>query len=106
MKCHVGPRKFQLPLSCPLTAALGPGTPSNLAPNSAALPPGYEMAPGPLYPKQWSGMPSPVGSGGPVGLLGAARTMPYAPTANQGIQAYNLMHEPENGHCPKTARTT
>ncbi|TDH10419.1 hypothetical protein EPR50_G00074560 [Perca flavescens] len=24
MKCHVGPRKFQLPLSCPLTAALGP----------------------------------------------------------------------------------
>lgn len=106
MKCHVGPRKFQLPLSCPLTAALGPGTPSNLAPNSAALPPGYGMAPGPLYPQQWSGMPSPVGSGGPVGLLGAARTMPYVPTANQGNQAYNLMHEPENGHCPKTARTT
>ncbi|KAI4824325.1 hypothetical protein KUCAC02_012848, partial [Chaenocephalus aceratus] len=103
MKCHVGPRKFQLPLSCPLTAALGPGTPSNLAPNSAALPPGYGMAPGPLYPQQWSGMPSPVGSGGPVGLLGAARTMPYVPTANQ---AYNLMHEPENGHCPNTARTT
>ncbi|XP_074500000.1 serine/threonine-protein kinase WNK2 isoform X13 [Sebastes fasciatus] len=114
MKCHVGTHKFQLPLSCPLTAALGPGMPSTLAPNaSAMLPPGYllpsgsygGMVPGPLFPQQWPGMPSPVGSAGPVGLLGAARMMPYATMANPGIQAYPLvMHDPENG--PKTTRTT
>ncbi|XP_054465493.1 serine/threonine-protein kinase WNK2 isoform X4 [Anoplopoma fimbria] len=115
MKSHVGPRKFQLPLSCPLTAALGPGGPKGLAPNSSAmLPAGYPlpagsyggMAPGPLYPKQWPGMPSPVGSGGPVGLLGAARMMPYATMANPGIQAYPLvMNDPEGGPSPKTTRT-
>ncbi|XP_056240603.1 serine/threonine-protein kinase WNK2 isoform X8 [Seriola aureovittata] len=116
MKCHVGPSKFQLPLSCPLTAALGPGMPTSLAPSSSAmLPPGYllppgsygGMVPGPLYPQQWPGMPSPVGSVGPVGLLGAARMMPYATMANPGIQAFPLvMHKPENGPCPKTTRTT
>ncbi|KAI3357594.1 hypothetical protein L3Q82_015994 [Scortum barcoo] len=116
IKCHVGPSKFQLPLSCPLTAALGPGMPTALAPNSSAmLPPGYllpagsygGMVPAPLYPQQWPGMPSPVGSVGPVGLLGAARMMPYATMANAGIQAYSLVrHEPENGPCPKTTRTT
>uniref|UniRef100_A0A4W6ENT1 non-specific serine/threonine protein kinase n=1 Tax=Lates calcarifer TaxID=8187 RepID=A0A4W6ENT1_LATCA len=117
MKCHIGPSKFQLPLSCPLTAALGPGVPTNLAPNSSAmLPPGYllpagtysGMVPGPLYPQQWPGLPSPVGSMGPVGLLGAARMMPYATMASPGIQAYPalVMHNPENGPCPKTTRTT
>ncbi|XP_040008841.1 serine/threonine-protein kinase WNK2 isoform X2 [Xiphias gladius] len=116
MKCHVGPSKFQLPLSCPLTAALGPGMPPNLAPHSSAmLTPGYllpagsygGMVPGPLYPQQWPGMPSPVGSVGPVGLLGATRTMPYGTMANPGIQAYPLvMHNPENGPCPKITRTT
>ncbi|XP_031172716.1 serine/threonine-protein kinase WNK2-like isoform X6 [Sander lucioperca] len=116
MKYHVGPRKFQLPLSCPLTAALGPGMPTTLAPNSSTmLPPGYllpagsygGMVPGPLYPQQWPGMPSPVGSVGPVGLLGAARMMPYATMANAGIQAYPLvMPDSENGPCPKTTRTT
>ncbi|XP_049438003.1 serine/threonine-protein kinase WNK2 isoform X5 [Epinephelus fuscoguttatus] len=116
MKCHVAPHKFQLPLSCPLTAALGPGMPPALAPNSSAvLSPGYllpagsygGMVPGPLYPQQWPGMPSPVGSVGPVGVLGAARVMPYAAMANPGIQAYPLvMHDPENSPCPKTTRTT
>ncbi|XP_035513022.1 serine/threonine-protein kinase WNK2-like isoform X2 [Morone saxatilis] len=117
MKCHIGPSKFQLPLSCPLTAALGPGMPTTLAPNSSAmLPPGYllpassygGMVPGPLYPQQWPGMPSPVGSMGPVGLLGAARMMPYATMANPGIKAYPtmVMHDPESGPCPKTTRTT
>ncbi|XP_008286447.1 serine/threonine-protein kinase WNK2 [Stegastes partitus] len=116
MKCHVGPSKFQLPLSCPLTAALGPGMPASLAPNSSAmLSPGYllpvgsygGMVPGPLYAQQWPGMPSPVGSAVPVGLLGAARMMPYATMSNPGIQAYPLvMHKTENGPCPKTTRTT
>uniref|UniRef100_UPI0037E80B5E serine/threonine-protein kinase WNK2 isoform X1 n=1 Tax=Semicossyphus pulcher TaxID=241346 RepID=UPI0037E80B5E len=116
MKCHVRPSKFQLPLSCPLTAALGPGLPATLAPNSSAvLPSGYlspassygGMSPSPLYPQQWPGLPSSVGSGGPVGLLGAARMMPYGTMASPGIQAYPLvMHEPENGPCLKTTRTT
>lgn len=116
MKCHVRPSKFQLPLSCPLTAALNPGMPTTLGPNSSAmLPPGYllpagsygGMAPSPLYRQQWPSLPSPVGSMGPVGLLGAARMMPYATMANPGIQAYPLaMHNPENGPCPKTTRTT
>nr|XP_033484319.1 serine/threonine-protein kinase WNK2 isoform X1 [Epinephelus lanceolatus] len=116
MKRHVAPHKFQLPLSCPLTAALGPGMPPVLAPNSSAvLSPGYllpagsygGMVPGPIYPQQWPGMPSPVGSVGPVGVLGAATMMPYAAMANPGIQAYPLvMHDPENSPCPKTTRTT
>ncbi|XP_026224535.1 serine/threonine-protein kinase WNK2-like isoform X2 [Anabas testudineus] len=116
IKSRAGPRKLHLPLSCPLTAALGPGMPTALAPNSSAmLPPGYlvqsgsygGMVPCPLYSQQWPSMPSPVGSIGPVGLLGAARIMPYATMANPGIQAYPLvMHNPENGPCPKTTRTT
>ncbi|KAM3617467.1 uncharacterized protein V6R79_006584 [Siganus canaliculatus] len=117
MKCHVGPSKFQLPLSCPMTAALGPGMPSTLAPSSSPmLPPGYllpaagsygGMVPGPLYPQQWPGMSNPLGTMGPVGLLGAARMMPYASMANPGIKASPLvMHSPENGPCPKTTRTT
>ncbi|XP_041654267.1 serine/threonine-protein kinase WNK2 isoform X2 [Cheilinus undulatus] len=116
MKCHVGPRKFQLPLSCPLTAALGPGMPTTLALNSSAvLPPGYlppagsygGMVPGPLYPQQWPGLPSPVGTVGPTGLFGAGRNMPYGTMANPGIQAYPLvMHDSESGPCLKTTRTT
>ncbi|XP_060912972.1 serine/threonine-protein kinase WNK2 isoform X1 [Labrus mixtus] len=116
MKCHVGPSKFQLPLSCPLTAALGPGMPTTLAPNSSAMrPPGYlspagsygGMVPGPLYPPQWPGLPSPVGTVGPVGLLGAGGNMPFGTMANPGIQAYPLvMHDSETGPCLKTTRTT
>ncbi|XP_045912115.1 serine/threonine-protein kinase WNK2-like isoform X5 [Micropterus dolomieu] len=118
MKCHVGPSKFKLPLTCPLTAALGPGVPTTLTPSpnsSTKLSPGFllpagsygGMVPGPLYPQPWPGMPSPVGSMGPVGLLGAASMMPYATMANPGIKAYPLvMHDPENGPCPKTTRTT
>ncbi|XP_056131346.1 serine/threonine-protein kinase WNK2-like [Lampris incognitus] len=110
------PNKFQLPLSCPLTAALGPGMPTALGPNSSAIPPpGYlfsagsysGMMPGPLYPQQWPGMPSPVGPMGPVGLLGSAGVMPYATLANPGVQAYPLvLHNPENASCPNTTRTT
>ncbi|KAM4562955.1 serine/threonine-protein kinase WNK2 isoform 9-T9 [Odontesthes bonariensis] len=116
MKSHAVPNKFQLPLSCPMTAALSPSMPATLAPNSSPmLPPGYlvpagtygGMVPGPPYPQQWPGMPSPVGSSVPVGLLGAPRVMPYATMANPGIQAFPLvMHNPKNGSSPKTTRTT
>ncbi|KAF7664866.1 hypothetical protein LDENG_00161790 [Lucifuga dentata] len=116
MKSAAGPRNLQLPFSCPLTAALGSGMPTALGPStSAALPPGYLLpagsysgiAPGPLYPQQWPGMPSPVTSVGPSGLLGAAGMMPYTTIANPGIQAYPLVtHNPKGGPCPKTTRTT
>ncbi|XP_076022468.1 serine/threonine-protein kinase WNK2 isoform X3 [Genypterus blacodes] len=118
MKCAAGPNNFQLPLSYPLTAALGPSMPTTLGPSAPALlPPGYPlpagsyggMVPGPLYPQHWPSTPStpsPVGSLSPVGLFGAAGMMPYATIVNPGIQAYPLiMHNPECGPCPK-ARTT
>ncbi|XP_029361767.1 serine/threonine-protein kinase WNK2 isoform X3 [Echeneis naucrates] len=114
IKDHTGPNNFQLPLSCPLTAALGPGMLTSLSPSSSAmLSPGYLLSAGtygmvqsPLYPQQWPGMPNPVGSVGPVGMLGAARMMPYNAMANPGIQPYPLvMHNPENGPCPKTTNT-
>ncbi|KAM9751070.1 serine/threonine-protein kinase WNK2 isoform 14-T14 [Menidia menidia] len=116
MKSHVVPNKFQLPLSCPMTAALNPGMPAALAPNSSAvLPPGYLVPagsyggtlPSPLYPQQWPGMPNPVGSTVPVGLLGAPRGTPYTTMANPGIQTFPLvMHNPKNGPSSKTTRTT
>uniref|UniRef100_A0A667ZAI0 non-specific serine/threonine protein kinase n=1 Tax=Myripristis murdjan TaxID=586833 RepID=A0A667ZAI0_9TELE len=116
VKYPIVPNKFQLPLSCPLTAALGPGMLPALGPNSSAmLPPGYllpagpygGMVPGPLYPQQWSGLPSPVGSMGPGGLLGTAGMMPYPAMASAGVPAFPLiMHSSENGPCSKTTRTT
>uniref|UniRef100_A0A674BZU7 non-specific serine/threonine protein kinase n=1 Tax=Salmo trutta TaxID=8032 RepID=A0A674BZU7_SALTR len=107
VRCPIPPNKFQLPLSCPLTAALGPAMPTALSSNpSAMLQPGYMVpagpyggvVPGPLYPQQWSGMPSPVG------MMGAAGGMPYPTMANPGVQAYPLtLHSPKN--VPNT-RTT
>ncbi|XP_029579531.1 serine/threonine-protein kinase WNK2 isoform X7 [Salmo trutta] len=106
VRCAILPNKFQLPLSCPLTA-VGLAVPTDLGSNpSARLQPGYlipagpygGVVPGPLYPQQWSGMPSPVGR------MGAAGGMPYPTMANSELQAYPLtLHSPENG--PNT-RTT
>uniref|UniRef100_A0A8C7MCQ9 non-specific serine/threonine protein kinase n=1 Tax=Oncorhynchus kisutch TaxID=8019 RepID=A0A8C7MCQ9_ONCKI len=106
VRCAILPNKFQLPLSCPLTV-VGLAMPTDLGSNpSAMLQPGYlvpagpygGVVPGPLYPQQWSGMPSPVG------MIGAAGGMPYPTRANPGLQAYPLtLHSPENG--PNT-RTT
>ncbi|XP_064812744.1 serine/threonine-protein kinase WNK2-like isoform X3 [Oncorhynchus masou masou] len=106
VRCAILPNKFQLPLSCPLTV-VGLAMPTDLGSNpSAMLQPGYlvpagpygGVVPGPLYPQQWSGMPSPVG------MIGTAGGMPYPTMANPGLQAYPLtLHSPENG--PNT-RTT
>ncbi|XP_071204797.1 serine/threonine-protein kinase WNK2-like isoform X10 [Salvelinus alpinus] len=106
VRCAILPNKFQLPLSCPLTA-VGLAMPTDLGSNpSAMLQPGYlvpagpygGVVTGPLYPQQWSGMPSPVG------MMGSAEGMPYPTMANPGLQAYPLtLHSPENG--PNT-RTT
>ncbi|KAM9342438.1 serine/threonine-protein kinase WNK2 [Pholidichthys leucotaenia] len=109
MKCHIGPEKFQFPLSCPMTAALGPGMPANLAPNSSTvLPPGSllparsyaGMVPGPLYPQKWPAVPSPVG-------LHGAGMIPYATVGNPRIQAYPVaMHNLKSDTYPKNKRTT
>nr|XP_046190718.1 serine/threonine-protein kinase WNK2-like isoform X10 [Oncorhynchus gorbuscha] len=106
VRCAILPNKFQLPLSCPLTV-VGLAMPTDLGSNpSAMLQPGYlvpagpygGVVPGPLYPQQWSGMPSAVG------MIGAVGGMPYPTMANPGLQAYPLtLHSPENG--PNT-RTT
>uniref|UniRef100_A0A3B5QDR3 non-specific serine/threonine protein kinase n=1 Tax=Xiphophorus maculatus TaxID=8083 RepID=A0A3B5QDR3_XIPMA len=116
MKCHVVPNNLRLPLSCPKTAVLGPNMPTNLGLNSSTVhPPGYlvqsgsfgVMAPTPLYSQQWPGMPSPVASVVPVGLLGAPRAIHYATLSNPGIQPYSfVVHNPENGPFPKTTRTS
>uniref|UniRef100_A0A087Y9V2 non-specific serine/threonine protein kinase n=1 Tax=Poecilia formosa TaxID=48698 RepID=A0A087Y9V2_POEFO len=116
MKCRVVPNNLRLPFSCPKTAVLGHNMPANLALNSSTVhPPGYlvqsgsygVMAPTPLYSQQWPGMPSPVASVVPVGLLGAPRAIHYATLSNPGIQPYSfVVHNPENGPFPKTTRTT
>uniref|UniRef100_A0A3B3VXW9 non-specific serine/threonine protein kinase n=1 Tax=Poecilia latipinna TaxID=48699 RepID=A0A3B3VXW9_9TELE len=116
MKCRVVPNNLRLPFSCPKTAVLGHNMPANLALNSSTVhPPGYlvqsgsygVMAPTLLYSQQWPGMPSPVASVVPVGLLGAPRAIHYATLSNPGIQPYSfVVHNPENGPFPKTTRTT
>ena len=59
--------------------------------------------PGPLYAQQWSGMPSPVGA---VGLLGVAGVMPYVAIATPTVQAFPLiLHNPENAVCTNSNRT-
>uniref|UniRef100_A0A3B5LRK3 Uncharacterized protein n=1 Tax=Xiphophorus couchianus TaxID=32473 RepID=A0A3B5LRK3_9TELE len=93
-----------------------PNMPANLGLNSSTVhPPGYlvqsgsfgVMAPTPLYSQQWPGMPSPVASVVPVGLLGAPRAIHYATLSNPGIQPYSfVVHNPENGPFPKTTRTS
>ncbi|KAM6977825.1 serine/threonine-protein kinase WNK2 [Aplochiton taeniatus] len=110
VKCAVPPNKFQLPLSCPLSAALGPGMSTGRAPSpSGMLPPGYLVSPGSyagavsgaLYPQQWPGVPSPVGLPGPGG-----GGMPLTSMANSGVQAYPMvLHSPEKGPCTNS-RTT
>lgn len=115
IKCHanVGYAQFRQPLSCPLTAALSPGFPPNLGQNSSTvLAPVYLLpsgsfggvAPVALY-LHWPGTPASVvdSRGSALGLLGAARMMPYITTmAHPGMRAFPMaMHTAENGACSK-----
>ncbi|XP_075883105.1 serine/threonine-protein kinase WNK2 isoform X8 [Nelusetta ayraudi] len=120
IKNHVGPSKFQLPLSCPAAAAFGPSFPASpAAPTpSALLPPtryfmsscSYGRAapgPSPQYSQQWAGMPGVPGVPGPAGLLGIGRMMPFAAMASPGVKAYPLvMHDAEHDPRSNTSRTT
>uniref|UniRef100_A0A8D3AR77 non-specific serine/threonine protein kinase n=1 Tax=Scophthalmus maximus TaxID=52904 RepID=A0A8D3AR77_SCOMX len=100
-------QRRQRDLECKAPPPMGAAAHEVFLMEMTMLPPGYLLPPGPLYSQQWPGVPSPVGSVGPVGQLGAARMMPYTTMANPGIQNYpHIMHNPENGPCPKTTRTT
>ncbi|CAL8325153.1 unnamed protein product [Merluccius merluccius] len=114
VRCPKAANTLQLPLSCPLTAALGPRRPAALAP-SAVFPPGFIMPAGavggplsgPRYPQPWSGAPSHAGPAGAVGVLGAAAgVMPYVAMAAPAVQAFPLvLRNPENGVCINGNRT-
>ncbi|KAJ8257506.1 hypothetical protein GJAV_G00186330 [Gymnothorax javanicus] len=86
--------KYQLPLSCPMTAALAPAIPPPLSSHSmGSLQPGYmapagqfgAVLPTPMYATQWPGMAGPVG---PVGVLGASGTVPFSAVGHPGLHGF------------------
>ncbi|XP_056320244.1 serine/threonine-protein kinase WNK2-like [Danio aesculapii] len=80
--------QFGLPLSCPLTAALGPIMPHNPPPvlqhSSYLMPaaPFAGMVPAPVYQHPWPALPSPVGMFGIV---------PYPTIANPALQTFPMV---------------
>ncbi|XP_051758410.1 serine/threonine-protein kinase WNK2-like isoform X2 [Ctenopharyngodon idella] len=102
--------KLHLPLSCPLSAALGPimphgitSTPSPVLQRGGYLMPTTPFAgmmPTPVYPHQWSGLPSPVG------MFGTAAMVPYPTMASPMLQTFPLVvKSPDSPMCPSKART-
>ncbi|XP_039530738.1 serine/threonine-protein kinase WNK2 isoform X2 [Pimephales promelas] len=99
--------KLHLPLSCPLSAALGPhGITSGPAPviqrGGYLMPaaPFAGMMPAPVYPHQWPGLPSPVG------MFGTAVMVPYPTMASPALQTFPLVvKSPDAPMCPSKART-
>ncbi|XP_048067110.1 serine/threonine-protein kinase WNK2-like isoform X7 [Megalobrama amblycephala] len=102
--------KLHLPLSCPLSAALGPimphgitSTPSPVLQRGGYLMPVTPftgMMPAPVYPHQWSGLPSPVG------MFGTATMVPYPTMASPSLQTFPLVvKSPDSPMCPSKART-
>ncbi|XP_042617396.1 LOW QUALITY PROTEIN: serine/threonine-protein kinase WNK2-like [Cyprinus carpio] len=102
--------KFHLPLSCPLSAALGPimprgitSTPSPVLQQGGYLMPTAPFAgmmPAPVYPNQWSGLPSPVG------MFVTAGMVPYPAMASPALQTFPLVvKSPDTPLCPSKART-
>lgn len=108
--------KLHLPLSCPLTAALGPIMPHGIASNTSPIfqrgsylmptAPFAGMMPVPGYPNQWSAMPSPIGTIGSVGMFATAGVVPYPAVVNPALQAFPLVvKNPDNPVGPSKART-
>ncbi|KTF81691.1 hypothetical protein cypCar_00043163, partial [Cyprinus carpio] len=102
--------KFHLPLSCPLSAALGPimphgitSTPSPILQRATYLMPTAPFAgmmPAPVYPNQWSGLPSPVGMFATTGMV------PYPAMVSPALQTFPLVvKSPDAPMCPSKART-
>ncbi|KAL1269139.1 hypothetical protein QQF64_031428, partial [Cirrhinus molitorella] len=102
--------KFHLPLSCPLSAALGPimphgitSTPSPILQRGGYLMPTAPfggMMPAPVFQNQWSGLPSPVG------MFATAGMVPYPAMASPALQTFPLVvKSPDGPMCPSKART-
>ncbi|XP_017561192.1 serine/threonine-protein kinase WNK2-like isoform X2 [Pygocentrus nattereri] len=108
--------QFQLPPPCPLSAALGPAVPPALSttPSPVLQPAGYLLPTGPFggvmpnpgYSTQWPGIPCPVGTMGPVNMLGTAGMVPFSALANPALQSFPMkLNGSDNPVCPGSART-
>ncbi|KAF4070642.1 hypothetical protein AMELA_G00287690 [Ameiurus melas] len=117
MRASVPPNllPFQLPLPCPLSAAPGPSMPPTLSKTpSPILRPSYLLPTGPFggampasgYPTQWTQVPCPVGTMGPVNMSGASGMMPLPPLVNPALQTFPMaLNGSENPSCRGSART-
>ncbi|XP_061115079.1 serine/threonine-protein kinase WNK2-like [Conger conger] len=108
----LGAVKYQLPLSCPMTAALAPAMPPPMGAHSmAGLPPGYlapagqfgGVLPAPVYASQWPGMAGPAG---PVGVLGAPGTVAFSSMGNPGLQVFPVPRQSPVSPPSPNMRTT
>ncbi|KAI4894080.1 hypothetical protein NFI96_032950 [Prochilodus magdalenae] len=108
--------QFQLPLPCPLSAALGPAVPPALSttPSPVLQPASYLLPTGPFgsvmpnhgYSTQWPGLPCPVGTMGPVNMLGTAGIVPFSALANPALQSFPMaLNGSDSPVCPGSART-
>nr|XP_055025166.1 serine/threonine-protein kinase WNK2-like isoform X2 [Misgurnus anguillicaudatus] len=106
--------KIHLPLSCPLTAALGPIMPHGIASTPSPIfqrgsylmptAPFAGMMPVPLYPNQWSTIPSPVGMINSLGMFATAGFVPYTAMVNPALQAFpSVVKSPDKS--PSKTRT-
>ncbi|XP_064154400.1 serine/threonine-protein kinase WNK2-like isoform X13 [Anguilla rostrata] len=108
----LGAVTYQLPLSCPMTAALAPAMPPPMSSHPmAGLQPGYMapagqfggVLPAPVYASQWPGMAGPVG---PVGVLGAPGTVAFPSMANPGLQVFPVPRQSPVSPPSPNMRTT
>lgn len=107
---------FQPPLPCPLSAAPGPSIPpalSNTLP-SPVLHPSYLLPTGPFggvmpasgFPSQWPTVPCPVGTMGPVNMIGGSGMMSLPTLVNPALQSFPMtLNGSETPTCRGSART-
>lgn len=107
---------FQLPLPCPLSAAPGPSVPPTLSKTpSPILRPSYMLPTGPFggampasgYQTQWPQVPCPLGTMGPVNMIGASGIgAPLPPLVNPAVQTFPMaLNGSQNPTCRGSART-
>ncbi|KAI1892944.1 hypothetical protein AGOR_G00138720 [Albula goreensis] len=108
----LGAVKYQLPLSCPMTAALAPAMPPPMSSNAMpALQPGYVVPatpfggvlPAPMFAQQWPAMAGPVG---PVGVLGAPGAVAFPSMSNAGLQVFPMARKSPVSPTGSNMRTT
>ncbi|XP_060787577.1 serine/threonine-protein kinase WNK2-like isoform X2 [Neoarius graeffei] len=106
---------FQLPRPCPLSSAPGPSvTPALSNTPSPVLQPSYMLPTGPFggvmqasgYPTQWPQVPCPVGTMGPLNMIGASGMIPLPTLVNPALQTFPLvLNDSETPTCRGSART-